>query len=122
MSKLSVLITGLVCFMTVSISAQSVIGKWKFEFQTDNGTLVMSADIKADGTYALDMGNDGSVEMTGKYTVSGDTFTIQDDGGDCTGKGVYNISFAGDKMTMTRISDECANRGGPEGKMTSTRM
>ena len=122
MSKLSVLITGLVCFMTVSISAQSVVGKWKYEFQTENGTLVMSADIKADGTYSLDMGNDGSVEMTGKYTISGDTFTIQDDAGDCTGKGVYNISIAGDQMTMTRVSDECPNRGGPEGKMTSTRM
>lgn len=122
MNKLSVLITGLMCFLTVSLSAQSIVGKWKFEFQTDQGTMVMSANIKADGTYALDFGNDGSVEVTGKYTHSGDEMTIQDDAGDCTGKGVYNVKVEGDTMTMTRVSDECPNRGGPEGVMVTKRM
>ncbi|PHN04626.1 lipocalin-like domain-containing protein [Flavilitoribacter nigricans] len=122
MNKFSLLITALICFMTVSLSAQSIVGKWKFEFPTDQGTMVMAADIKADGTYALDFGNDGSVETTGKYTQDGNTMTIQDDGGDCTGKGVYQVSVDGDTMTMVRVSDECANRGGPEGKMVTTRL
>lgn len=122
MNKLSVLITCLVCFMTLSISAQSVVGTWKFEFPTDQGTLIMTANIKADGTYALDFGNDGAVEVTGKYTLSGDEFTVQDDAGDCTGKGVYKIKVDDTTMTMTRVSDECPNRGGPEGVMVSKRM
>lgn len=122
MNKFSVLITGLMCFLTVSISAQSIVGKWKFEFPSDQGTMVMVANIKADGTYALDFGNDGVVEITGKYTQSGDEMTIQDDAGECTGKGVYKVKVEGDTMTMSRVSDECANRGGPEGVMVTKRL
>lgn len=122
MSKLSFLITGLLCFLAVSLSAQSVVGKWKYEFQTDQGTMVMSANIKADGTYELDYGIDGTVDVTGKYTISGDEFTIQDETGNCTGKGVYKVKVDETTMTMTLVSDECEGRGGPEGVMVSKRM
>lgn len=122
MSKMKILFTILICSLAMSVSAQSIVGKWKFEFPSDQGTMVMSATIKADGTYALDFGNDGSAEVTGKYSVDGDTFTVKDDAGDCTGKGVYKIKVTDDTMTMTRVSDECANRGGPEGVMVSKRM
>jgi hypothetical protein len=122
MSKMKIFFTILICSLVMSVSAQSIVGKWKFEFPSDQGTMVMSANIKADGTYALDFGNDGSAEVTGKYSVDGDTFTVKDDAGDCTGKGVYKIKVTDDTMTMTRVSDECANRGGPEGVMVSKRM
>lgn len=122
MNKLSVIFTGLLCCLAVSLSAQSIMGKWKFEFPSDEGTMIMSAEMKSNGTYALDYGNDGSVEMTGKFTQDGDLFTISDDAGDCTGKGVYKIKVAGDTLTMTKVSDECSNRGGPEGIMIAKKL
>lgn len=123
MNKVKFAITAVICCMAFIISAQSVVGKWKYEFPTDQGTMIMSANIKADGTYGLDFGNDGSVEISGTYTVSGDTFTVTDNNGDCPGKkGVYKIKVTDDTMTMTRESDECPNRGGPEGVMVSKRM
>lgn len=115
-------LTAMICFIAIGLSAQSPVGKWKFQFETPDGTLVIAADIKADGTYALDMGNDGSAEVNGTYTMSGDKMTISDDAGDCTGKGVYTVAVTDNTLTMTRVSDECENRGGPEGVMTGTRM
>lgn len=122
MNKMKILFTVMICCLAMGISAQSIVGKWKFEFPTDQGTMVMSANIKADGTYALDFGNDGSAEVTGTYNLSGDTLTVKDDAGDCTGKGVYNVKITDETLTMTRVSDECPNRGGPEGVMVSKRM
>lgn len=122
MYKLSILTTGLICCLAVSLSAQSIVGKWKYEFPSDEGTMVMTSHVKADGTYALDWGNDGSVEVTGKYKLAKGVITFQDDAGDCTAKGVYKVSVDGDTMTMTRVSDGCPDRGGPEGKLVSKRM
>ena len=92
MNKLSILITSLLCCLAVSISAQSIVGKWKFEFPSDQGTMIMSANIKADGTYALDFGNDGSAEVTGKYTQNGDQFTVSDDAGYSRFRTIFGIS------------------------------
>ncbi len=48
--------------------------------------------------------------------------TIQDtEGSDCTEQGVYTFKIEGDTLTMTRVSDGCANRGGPDGVMTMQR-
>lgn len=122
MNKFSVLLAAVLCMLTVSLSAQSYIGKWKFEFPTDQGTMVMSADIKSDGTYALDVGMDGTIDSTGKHQAAGDQVTISDDSGECTGKGVYKMTVEGDTLTMKRISDACPNRGGPQGVMTAKRV
>lgn len=122
MNKTKILFSVIISCLAFSVSAQSIVGKWKYEFPTDQGTMIMSADIKADGTYALDFGNDGSTEITGTYTISGDTFTIKDDAGDCTGKGVYKVVVTGETLTMTAVSDECPNRGGPGGVMEAKRI
>ena len=121
MSKIKMLFTCLICFLAFSMSAQSVVGKWKFEFPGEEGTTVIVCDMKADGTYTLDFGADGTVELNGKYTLSGDTMTFSDDG-DCKGKGVYKAEATDTDLTMTKISDECEGRGGPEGKMMAKRM
>lgn len=122
MKKIKWLFTGMICCLGFLASAQSVAGKWKFEIPSDQGTMVLVADIKADGTYTLDFGNDGNVEVNGTYTASGDQYTIKDSVGECTGKGVYTMTATATTLTMTRISDECPDRGGPTGKMVATRL
>ncbi len=110
-------------FLPIGLIAQSIAGTWKMSVPADDGsTMTIKVNIAADGTYALDWGADGSVETKGKYTAENGKMTVQDtEGAECTSKGVYNYKIEGNTLTMTRISDDCPNRGGPEGVMTMTR-
>lgn len=82
----------------------------------------LSVTIADNGTYAVDFGADGTVETRGKYTLDKDKLTIQDtEGTDCTAQGVYTIMVDEKNLTMTRVSDGCPNRGGPEGVMKMER-
>jgi len=105
------------------LMAQSPVGVWKMSVPDENGKMTpLKVDISADGTYAVDFGADGTIENKGKYTLDGGKMTIQDtEGSDCTAQGVYTLKIEGDTLTMTRVSDGCANRGGPEGVMTMQR-
>lgn len=112
-------------FLPTTIFAQSIVGTWTMSVPAEDGSAIpIQATMKPDGTYQLDFGKDGSVEIMGKYKLDGDQVTVQDtkSGPDsCTGVGVYRIAVTEKTLTMTRISDECANRGGPEGVMVMQR-
>lgn len=105
------------------LMAQSPVGTWKMSVPDQNGNMIpLKVNISADGTYAVDFGADGTVENKGKYTVEGEKMTIQDtEGSDCTAQGVYTFKIEGDTLTMTRVSDGCTGRGGPDGVMTMQR-
>jgi hypothetical protein len=109
--------------LPLGLTAQSPVGTWSMSVPDENGKMTpLKVAIAADGTYAVDFGVDGTIENKGKYTVEGGKMTIQDtEGSDCTAPGVYTLKIEGDTMTMTRISDGCANRGGPDGVMTMQR-
>ncbi len=110
--------------LPITIFGQSSpVGDWKTMVPDgQGGMLPLKVSIKTDGTFAGDFGMDGTVEFTGKYTIDGDKITIQNDSGDCTGKGVYTFKIEGSTMVNKRISDECSDRGGPDGKMTWTKL
>ncbi|MCB9048352.1 MAG: hypothetical protein H6556_02885 [Lewinellaceae bacterium] len=112
------------CF-SASLSAQSeAVGEWKTMIpgQEEGSMIPLHVSIKDDNTYALDFGADGAVEIKGSYQSKGDQIVIQDvEGSDCTGKGIYTFEVNDAGMTMTRVSDECEGRGGPEGKMVFDR-
>ena len=103
----------------LSLMAQSPVGSWKLPVPDGSGNMItLKVDISAEGTFTLDVGADGNIETKGKYTMDGAKMTIQEtEGTECTGVGVYTIKVEGDTMTMTRISDACTDRGGPEGVM-----
>lgn len=103
--------------MPLGLAAQSPAGSWKLNVPDKDGNQIpLHVTISDDGTYALDFGGDGTVDTKGKYTIDKDKMTIQDtEGSDCTEAGVYTFKNDGNTMTMTRISDGCANRGGPDG-------
>ena len=123
---MKVLIPLFLAFLTMlpfGLIAQNPVGAWKMSVPDENGKMTpLKVDISADGTYAVDFGADGTIENKGKYTLDGGKMTIQDtEGSDCTAQGVYTLKIEGDTLTMTRVSDGCANRGGPEGVMTMQR-
>jgi len=103
----------------LSLVAQSPVGSWKLPVPDGSGNMItLKVDISAEGTFTLDVGADGNIETKGKYTMDGAKMSIQEtEGTECTGVGVYTIKVEGDTMTMTRISDACTDRGGPEGVM-----
>lgn len=97
----------LVLFFSLSFSAisigQSVVGDWYI----DEAGWKLS--FKSDGTYSVDIGLDGTIDVTGKYTIDGATMTIQDDAG-CTAKGKYKFGVDGSSMWVDPISDGCSER------------
>lgn len=109
----------LVC-LPIGLIAQDITGNWKMSVPDENGNMVtIKSTISDDGTYALDWGADGSVEITGKYSSENGQITFWDtSGSQCTAKGVYKWKVDGNTLTMTRVSDGCPDRGGPEGVMT----
>lgn len=126
MKMLTKAVVALLFCLPFSLAAQDFVGDWTMKMPADNGDMVdVHLSIKGDGSYTVDFGKDGNVEINGNYQNDGNQITVWDDGtGDgCPkgAKGVYNWAIEGDKMTMTRISDACTSRGGPEGKMVFTR-
>ena len=109
--------------LPLGLMAQSPAGTWKMSVPDQDGKMTpLKVDISENGTYAVDFGADGTVENKGKYTVDGAKMTIQDtEGSDCMGEGVYTFKIEGNTLTMTRVSDGCTNRGGPEGVMSMQR-
>ncbi|MEP7322973.1 MAG: hypothetical protein ABI761_13690 [Saprospiraceae bacterium] len=107
-----------------SLIAQSPIGTWKMSVPDENGKMTpLKIYITEDGIYAIDFGADGNIDSKGKYSIEGGKMTIQDtEGSDCSEKGVYTFKIEGDFLTMTRVSDGCTGRGGPEGVMTMQRV
>lgn len=114
----------LLCFcLPFGLAAQSIEGSWSTQVPDGQGGMMTLKVTMDNGSYAVDFGADGNIEINGKYEISGDQVTIQDTGGPnaCNGKGVYKLEISSTAMKMTRVSDECPDRGGPEGVMSWTR-
>ena len=110
------LLIGISLFLTGAIYAQSPVGSWVASGTSDDGqSWQWKVTLKADNTYDVDLGNDGSADMTGKYTVEGKQITVWNVTGEgCKGKGVYMFEVESDKIWMDPVSDECADRKPPE--------
>ncbi len=114
----------LLCFVSAnSLMAQSIAGDWLHMFSSPDGEFPLTLSIGEDGTYSVDMGQDGSIELKGTYTLDGDKLTMQDTSGEamCDQKGIYSVKVDGKKMVFTRIEDTCEGRGA-EATREFTRM
>ncbi len=113
----------LMVMLPFGLMAQSPVGTWQMSVPDENGKMTpLKVEIAEGGAYTLDFGADGVIDTKGKYTVEGGKMTIQDtEGSECTAQGVYTFKVEGDTLTMTRVSDSCAGRGGPNGVMTMMR-
>lgn len=114
------------CFcLPIGLLAQSGLeGTWQMTVPTDDGgTMAINVSLNDDGTYGVDFGADGQVEVKGKYDVDGTKITVQNVSGDeCTSKGEYEFKVTETDLIMNQVSDPCPNRGGPEGVMRFKRV
>jgi hypothetical protein len=123
MTKRNRLLFAAMMLLPLGLAAQSPVGLWKFSVPTQDGKMIpLTVNIADNGTFALDFGADGTIDTKGKYSMDHDTMTIEEtEGTECTAVGVYTIKVDEKTMTMTRVSDGCPNRGGPEGVMKMDR-
>ena len=127
MKKHLLLSMALLLAIPCALMAQSTVGDWKISFPAEDGSTVqVKLSVSADNTYQVDFGIDGTVEVSGNMTTSGNEMTIQDVSGElaCTGdntKGSYTFAVDGTTMVMTKVSDSCPGRA-PTGEMTFTKM
>jgi len=117
---------GLLFCLPFSLAAQNaaLIGDWKSQIPDSTGKLMpIKLSIKNDGSFTVDLGVDGTGDIVGKYILEGEQMTIVESVGNCPNKkGIYKIVVTKTTFNMNRVSDECENRGGPEGKMAFTKM
>ena len=87
-----------------STAPQALVGTW-----TNSLNAVWT--IKSDGTFNV---VNPKRHIWGKYTVTGDTVTIQETGGKaakgCKGPGVYKFSRTGNTLAFTLVNDSCGER------------
>ena len=120
------LLAGLLFLLPFTGFAQlSVVGDWTASDKDENGNvLTFKVSMKANGTYAVDLGVDGTIEIEGKYSIEGDTMTIEDVSGPAAckdGKGVYKFVLTETTNSLTMVSDPCGHAG-PTGKTFFTRV
>jgi hypothetical protein len=91
----------------INSDAQFVIGKWVRI--GSGGPLALT--LKEDGTVGVDFGNDGSVDVSSKYQLSGDEITfIDEQGAMCDEPGQYHILWNDHYIAFDLEQDECGGR------------
>jgi len=96
------------CAMFQESGQSALVGTW-------TNALGTVCAIKADGTFQVALNNSNRVSVWGKYTVAGDTMTIQESHGSktpkaCKGQATYKFSRSGDELHFTLMSDTCKLR------------
>lgn len=96
------------------MSAQTELeGTWEGKFEGD----YMKTDVIwkfSERTYALDMGSDGSIEVSGKLETEGDHLFLWDTGGPMgcpeAQRGDYTFILNGNTLKLTLVEDDCPGR------------
>ena len=125
MKTFKILFVLAVCFSATSVTAQSLIGDWKFEVPMPDGSLMpATASISEEGTFSYDFGMDGVVETTGSYRVEGNELILSNRRGAMGGcpedsEAIYSFEIKGEQIVLTLIEDDCP--GGVE-EIVGTKM
>lgn len=119
------LFLGVLFFVPVLLSAQSITGSWIMEGTTPDGVKVANkVSFGEDGVFTVDFGMDGSIDVNGTFTVDGGKISLSDsmEESPCYGKvGVYTFVVAGDEVTVQLVEDPCDARRGDGKPMTMKR-
>lgn len=74
-------------------------------------------EFNEDGTFSYFLGQATTPEVSGRYSIDGDTFTLEeDDAGVCVSPGTSTWSYDGANLVFRVIEDECEERRGSIGQ------
>ena len=112
--KKSYLILFFPLIISFRLSAQNDLeGTWEGKFEGD----YMTSQVRWTFTgqiYQLDLENDGSVEVTGRWETEGEHLFLWDTGGPMgcpeTQRGEYTYQITGDKLKLALVGDICPGR------------
>ncbi len=105
-------------------NAPELVGQWISSNTIDGIEVEYLIQINDDGTYALDMGKDGTFEIEGQYTVEADEITFVESTGElaCPSEaGVYKVAVEDNQLNLEVVADNCQRRV-QEGELTWNRM
>ena len=95
------------CAMFHKEKSTVLVGTW-------TNATGMVWNLKADGTYEVDVDKDGKRDAWGIYRISQDVMIIQGKGGlnpkGCDGRGVYRFERTDDTLQFTLVTDTCRLR------------
>jgi hypothetical protein len=95
------------CAMFQEQPQNALVGTW-------TNSLGTVWAIRSDGTFQVDLNKDGRPEVWGKYTVAGDSMTIQGVHGktprSCRKAATYKFTRADETLQFTKVSDTCKLR------------
>lgn len=95
------------CAMFEQTGQSALVGTW-------TNSLGTVWAIKADRTFQVALNKEGKVQVWGKYSVAGDTMTIQEVHGKtpkaCKKSATYKFSRTNDELHFTLVSDKCKLR------------
>jgi hypothetical protein len=93
--------------ISTPITKEKIIGSW-----IRIGAMgPMALKFDEDGTVEVDFGNDGSVDVSSKFLVSGDRITfIDEEGAMCHEPGEYLVNVNEYYMSVDLVKDNCGGR------------
>jgi hypothetical protein len=113
---------------SLSLSAQSMEGTWRTQFMDQTEHYIVVIMEASDGQYTIDYGDDGQIDLEGRYLLKGQQVTLWDTGGDpqwmcpAEAKGRYHIVSHAESLRLERIEDACPGRGGEDGVIAFVRV
>ena len=93
-------------------SDSAIVGNW-IKMAPYPQTATRTLTLKSDNSYESDFTGDGTIDVSGEYSLSGNQITFQDRTGEhaCPDmKGMYNFSVAENQLQFSLIKDECKGR------------
>jgi hypothetical protein len=111
----------------LAFSQGDLVGNWKTVGKMEDGSpFDILLSISDDGSFTVDFGADGQVDVKGYFETKDDQVTIVEKEGlnvECKDvKGVYKYTADAASLVMVRVEDACPGRSGPSGRMEFTRQ
>ena len=83
-------------------------GIWIKNSTQAEGQVLGTLELKESSLFIFIAEEEGHTNTNGRYSLSGDHITFEDDS--CFSAGTYSISLSQTKLTFTIISDHCTER------------
>ncbi len=96
----------------LSEPVSDLIGTWQTQTEAP-GTIALT--YRPDQTFGVDLGADGTEDITGIYRLEGERIQFKDVSGKLDAKcrsvsGVYNYTLGADGLRYTQVEDSCPER------------
>lgn len=102
------------CVIGPVLGQNDLEGTWIGKFNNPQGMSLTISWTFDDGTYLMDMNNDGAIEVEGKFEIVSDTLNVWDLKGNMAcpenEKGSFTFEINGEALKIALVEDPCPGR------------